>query len=172
LLFLVLIVGGGLVVAAAATSGRLHRDVADVLPFIRHPELVGTLDLSGQLTASNLSVMQKPPTVEFGGSCRTYSDRTSWDLTAKLPDASTFSLKFSLPPDEGGAGTYRTSKLILSANADNSQQSSSWAGAPGTAASLTLTPAGGGSLVFSRLAPGDVGGRPLSGRASWTCSVA
>ena len=84
-LFFLVLAGAALVSVAAAGSGRLHRDVANVLPFTRHPELVASLDLSGQVSATNVSALQKPPLVEFGGNCKTYSDRTSWDFRAKLP---------------------------------------------------------------------------------------
>ena len=116
--------------------------------------------------------MQKPPMLQLGGSCQTYSDRTSWAFRTKLPDDSTFVLEFSLPPGGGGAGAYRPPQLTVSANADNSQQSSSWSGTSGTSALLRLTPAGGGSLSFHGLASSDPGGgRPLSGQVSWMCSV-
>jgi hypothetical protein len=167
----VLIILAIVVVVAAAGSNRLHQDVANVLPFIRHPELTGTVDLRGQIAATNLSALQVPPLVELGGSCKSYSDRSSWDFKAKLPDSSTFHLKFALPPDQAHPGTYRPSELTLSASADNSQQSSSWSGTPSTVAVLTVGPSGGGSLTFRAMPPGETGGSPLSGSLSWTCSV-
>lgn len=160
-----------LVAAAAATTGQFHRDAAKFLPFIKHPELVGTLDLSGQIVATNQSTLQKPPIVEFGGKCATYSDRTSWDFTTKLPDASTFELQFSLPPDQGGAGTYRSPRLMVTATASNSQQSSSWDENSRSSGLLKLSADGGGRLQFSQLAPEAQDEGAITGSVTWTCSV-
>ncbi len=170
LLFLAVALGA-VVVVGAAGSGKLHQDVAKVFPFVRHPELVGTLDINGQVSAANLSTMQTPPTIEFGGSCKTYADRSSWAFTAKLPDSSTFTLNFSLPPGQSEAGNYRPPEVALSANAQNTQQTSSWAQGPGTSALLTLNAGGDGTLNFGGLAPTETSQSPVSGHLSWNCSV-
>ena len=166
-----LLIASIVVAVAAATTNQFHRDVAKFFPFIKHPELVGTLDLSGPIVATGQSALQKPPLVEFGGKCATYADRTSWNFTTKLADASTFGLQFSLPPDQGGAGTYRSPKLILTANASNTQQSSSWDEGSISAAVLKLSANGGGRLQFSHLASQDQGEGAISGTLTWTCAV-
>jgi hypothetical protein len=109
--------------------------------------------------------------VEFGGKCSSYADRTSWDFTTKLPDASTFELQFSLPPDQGGSGTYRSPKLLVNASASNTQQSSSWDESSRSQAVLKLSADGGGQLQFSQLAAEDQGEGTVSGNMTWTCSV-
>jgi hypothetical protein len=171
LVFYLVAAAAVIVAIAAAGSGRLHQDLAKELPFIRHPELVGTLDLTGQISSTRRSAMQKPPAVQFGGSCATYANRTSWDFRAKLPNGSSFTLQFSVPLDQGGPGTYRAGRLRISAEAENAQQTTSWSGSSGSVANLTLTPGGGGLLTFSELAANSAGGRSLSGQLSWTCSV-
>ena len=170
-LVFLLLIASIVVAVAAATTNQFHRDVARFFSFIKHPELVGTLDLSGQIVATDQSALQKPPLVEFGGKCATYADRTSWDFTTKLPDASTFGLQFSLPPDQGGAGTYRSPKLMVTASASNTQQSSSWDERSTSAAALKLSADGGGQLQFSRLASEDQDEGAMSGTLTWTCSV-
>ncbi len=123
--FLVLVAAAVFVAyEGVAASGRPHRDVADVLPFFRHPILSGTLSLKGQITAQDVGATQVAPLVEFGGSCANQAIRTTWDFKAELPDGSTFDLQIALPPGQGGPATYRNPEV--SASATNSSISDAW----------------------------------------------
>ncbi len=151
-------------------NGSLHRDVAKVLPFFRHPILSGPLNLAGQVAANGITATQAPALFQFHGSCAKQAIRTTWTFKAKLPDGSNFDLQIALPPGQGGAATYRHPHL--SATADNSTVTDTWELSSTSAAVLTIRADGGGSLAFSRLAPGDTGGTPLTGHLSWTCALA
>ena len=169
LLAVVVVVGVG--VGASGGNSTLHRDVAKVLPFLRHPVLSGPLALTGQIKVSGITASQVPPRFQFQGTCAKQVIRTAWDFTAKLPDGSHFALQVGLPPGEGGAGTYQRPKVTISADAQNASTLSSWTAGPFSTAVLSVHSDGGGDLQFKGLAPGATGGSPLAGHLRWSCSL-
>ena len=170
LLFIVLVVAA-LAIDAVGGHDAFHRTVAKVFPSVRHAELSGPLDLSGQVIAQQATATQTTRRFQVGGTCAKEASRSAWYFTAKLPDSSRFTLQIGLPPGQGGPGTYQRPKVSVSADAQNASRFTSWTSTSAGAVTLVVHSDGGGDLHFSGLPAGQSGGSALSGHLIWTCAM-
>jgi hypothetical protein len=134
--------------------------------------LEGPLDLTGRVTATDLSASLEQPPIHRGGKCADMAARTDRTFIAKLPDGSAFKLVVGLPPAAGGAGTYHRPQVSISADATNKTSSISWSAVDTTSVNLVVREDGGGLLDFAGLASGTAGEAPLGGHLEWDCTMA